>query len=365
MSTTTNIITPEVIRQAMGKFWAEVHKVLHGCDGTTQVINRILLGGGHANLVGRPGTGKSLMAEAMAAGIGGQASIFSFMADMMPSDIVGSEVFDPESGKMIAMLGYIDPSRHFVLGDEYNRAPEKTMSAFMEPMQTGRLRIGRTVHQMAEPFFMMGVKNPVETGGTYPTPEAMMDRFMGSTDIGYTTLEQMSRMASDTNLGNLNPIKAAGITKVLEPADLAAFQRFIREKVVLPKSVSDYIARLVAATRPPDEAGSTDEPWSGEWYLRCMPDEIKIGNRTCKPKEEAVILVGASNRGLLALSALSKAHAVMEGRTTVTDHDVKSVAVEGLAHRLTPNKQKTHKYPLHLMRLLVQALLERVPTVEK
>jgi MoxR-like ATPase len=187
MSTNVN---PALIRERMGKFWNEVHKPLKGCDGTTKVINRVMLAGGHPNLVGVPGTGKSLMAEAMAAALGGRASIFTFMADMMPSDIVGSEIYDPEKGEMIAALGFIDPANHFVLADEYNRAPEKTMSAFMEVMQAGRLRIGRKVEKMAEPFMMISVKNPVEQGGTYPTPEAMMDRFMGSTVIGYTTMSR-------------------------------------------------------------------------------------------------------------------------------------------------------------------------------
>jgi len=358
------IVTPADIQREMAMFWAEVHKVLHGCDGTTRVVNEILLGGGHANLEGVPGTGKSLMSEAMAAALGGLASIFSFMADMMPSDIVGSEIFDPESGKMVTMLGFIDPARHFVLGDEYNRAPEKTMSAFMEVMQTGRLRMGRKVEQMADPFFMIGVKNPVEQGGTYPTPEAVMDRFMGSTMIGYTTLKVMANIARDTNLGKFNPIKAAGITKVLEPARLAQFIEFVRA-LPISEPVSDYIARLVAATRPPDEEGATDEPWDGFWYNKCMPEEFTIGGKKCNPKKEGIVLVGASNRGLLALSALAKAHAVMDGRTIVTDHDVKSVAVQALAHRMTPNKQRTHKYPRHLMRVLVKQLLERVPTVEE
>lgn len=362
MSTTN--INPTVIRTAMDQFWTEVHKVLVGCHGTTRVLNRVMLGGGHGNLVGVPGTGKSLMAEAMAAATGGRASIFTFMADMMPSDIVGSEVFDPETGKMIVMTGYIDPANHFVLGDEYNRAPEKTMSAMLEAMQTGRLRQGRKVTQIADPFFMLCVKNPVEQGGTYPTPEAMLDRFMGSTVIGYTTFDQMVTIARNANLSNFDPIKAAGVQKVLEPADLAAFQKYVREQVEMPEPVAAYIARLVAATRPADEEGATDDPWDGRWYQRCMPDEIKIAGKTCKPKEENVILVGASNRGLLALSALSKANAVMNGRTVVTDQDVKTVAVEALAHRLTPNKQKTHKYPQHLMRVLVKALLDTVPVLD-
>jgi MoxR-like ATPase len=363
MSTTN--ITPAIIRDKMNRFWDEVHKVLKGCDGTTKVVNRIMLGGGHANLVGVPGTGKSLMAEAMAAGLGGRASIFSFTADMMPTDIVGSEIYDAETGKMITMTGFIDPDTHFVLGDEYNRAPEKTMSAFMEPLQTGRVRQGRVVKQMASPFFFIGVKNPVEQGGTYPTPEAMLDRFMGTTVIGYTTFDQMVKLAQDANLGRFNPIEAAKLQKALEPDELGDFIEFVRTQVELPDQVAAYIARIVSATRPPEDEAANDDPWKGELYTQYMPNEVKIGTRVCKVKEEGVILVGASNRGLLALAGLSKAHAVMNGRTVVTDHDVKSVAVEGLAHRLTPNKQRTHKYPQHLMRVLVKQLLENVPTIEK
>jgi MoxR-like ATPase len=322
-----------------------------------------MIGGGHANLVGVPGTGKSLLAEGMAAALGGQASLFSFTADMMPSDIIGSEIYDPTTNKMITMNGFINPDNHFVLGDEYNRAPEKTLSAFMEPLQTGRVRQGREVKQMADPFFFIGVKNPVEQGGTYPTPEAMMDRFTASSVIGYTTFEQMVRITQDTGLSRLNAIEAAGIQKVLEPEELSAYIEFVRTQVEMPHKVAEYIARLVSATRPADEEGATDEPWDGELYKRFMPSEIKIGGKVCRPVEEQVILVGSSNRGLLALSNLSRAHAVLDGRNVVTDADVKAVAVEALAHRLTPNKQRAHKYPQHLMRLIVKGLLDRVPTL--
>ena len=359
----TNNITPQVIKKGTERFWAEVHKALKGCDGTTRVINRCMIAGGHANLIGVPGTGKSLLAEGMAAALGGAASLFSFTADMMPTDIIGSEIYDPTTNQMVTLTGFIDPAKHFVLGDEYNRAPEKTMSAFMEPLQTGRVRQGRQVKQMADPFFFIGVKNPVEQGGTYPTPEAMLDRFMAATVIGYTTFDQMVLIALDTGLSRLNPIVAAGIQKVLEPAELAAYIEFVRTKVEMPRKVAEYIARIVAATRPGDEEGSTDEPWDGELYRKCMPPEIKISGKVCKPVEEQVVLVGSSNRGLLALSALSRAHAVLDGRDVVTDADVKAVAVEALAHRLTPNKQRTHKYGQHLMRLIVKGLLDRVPTL--
>ena len=359
----TKVINPQTIRESMGNFWGMVHRALVGCDGTTKVINLALLGGGHANLVGVPGTGKSLMAEAMAAALGGKANIFSFTADMMPSDIIGSEVFDPETQKMIAMLGYIDPDNHFTLADEYNRAPEKTMSAFMEPMQTGRLRIGRQVKQVKSPFFMIAVKNPVEQGGTYPTPEAMMDRFMATSVIGYTTFNQMVKMASSTNLVQFNPIEASKVEKALDPADLEEYRNFVRDNVVVPESVAAYIARLVAATRPADEEGSSDEPWLGEEYDKWMPSVVTVRGKECKVKDEGVILVGASNRAILALAALAKANAVMDGRVKVEDHDVKSVAVAALAHRITPNKQKTHKYPQSLMRIIVKNLLEKVPTV--
>lgn len=359
----TTALNSTVIRDKMTAFWGEVSKVLVGCHGSIEVINWALIARGHCLLEGVPGTGKTLLGLAMGRALNCKSNIFTLTADLMPGEVGGTEVYDPVNNKMTAMFGKIDPNNPFTLADEINRAPEKTLGALLEPMQNHVIRIGREMYPIREPFFVIGVRNPIEQGGTYKMPEAVLDRFAAMSVIGYTSFDQAVKLALMREQHYVDPLAAAGLKPVLEPEELVAFQDYCRDQVELPHSVAQYIARLVYATRPPEEDGATDDPFGGELYKRFMPEVVNVSaSRQCRIKDENVIMVGASNRAILWLTALARACAVMQGDNVVTDYHVKKVAISVLAHRLTPNEQKVHRYPRHLMRLIIKAMIEQVPT---
>lgn len=346
-------VNPERIANRMGMLKREISKSLRGCDGALEVVIRSMLAGGHAELLGVPGTGKSLLAKLLAKCLGMKASVFTFLPDMMPGDIVGTEIFNPVNRQMEPLPGKIDPESQIIVGDEYNRAPPKTVNAAIEVMQDGILHIGRQRISMNRPFFIL-VRNPIEQSGTYATPEAVLDRLAASATLNYPPFEEAVKLAADRNVIQQDPIKAAGIVEVLKAEEVHAYQDFVRDEVQMPEAVARYIARLVYATHPPEDKDVGDDGVDFSLYEKYMPDGYK---------NDKLIYVGDSNRGIIWLAALARANAVMAGRTVVIDQDVKDVAVSVLAHRLTLNDQKSHKYPRHVGRMIIRELLDRVDTI--
>ena len=296
-------LTEDVIKlqSRFNSLKAEVGKVLVGQD---DMLHRLLLGmlaGGHVLLEGVPGLAKTLVIKTLANAIDGTFSRIQFTPDMLPSDIVGTQIYNPREGTYTAKKGPV--FGNFVLADEINRAPAKVQSALLEAMQERQVTLGDQTFKLADPFLVLATQNPIEQEGTYPLPEAQVDRFLMLVKVGYPTREEersiIDRMVTRADTPKAEPVATLD--------DIRRARDVVRE-VYLDEKVKDYIVALVFATREPDKAGI---------------------------KEFAqYIEYGASPRASLALAQASRAHAFLRGRGYVTPEDVKAIGLDVLRHRL-------------------------------
>jgi len=279
----------------------EIGKVLVGQEG---MVSRLLIGlltGGHVLLEGVPGLAKTLTVRCLADAIDTGFSRIQFTPDMLPADVIGTEIFNPREATYSVKKGPI--FSNLVLADEINRAPAKVQAALLEAMQEKQGTIGGKTFPLEEPFLVLATQNPIEQEGTYPLPEAQVDRFLMKVRVGYPSKDEerkvLDRMASG------QPIPA--VRKVATPERILEARRTV-EQVFVDDKVRDYIVDLVQATRDPRAAG--------------------IGSL------EGMIEIGASPRASISWMKAAKAHAFLQGRTYVTPHDVKSIAGDILRHRV-------------------------------
>jgi MoxR-like ATPase len=279
----------------------EVGKLLVGQDEMVRGLLVGLLTGGHVLLEGLPGLAKTLTVRALARAIHTGFSRIQFTPDMLPADVIGTQIFDQRDGSFSVKQGPI--FSNLVLADEINRAPAKVQAALLEAMQERQVTIGGERFEMPEPFLVLATQNPIEQEGTYPLPEAQVDRFMLKVVIGYPSPDEerriLDRMASGRPLPDVTPVAHA--SDVLE-ARRGVEQLFVDEKA------RDYIVDLVQATRDPGAAGV---------------DELR-----------GLIEHGASPRASIALMKAAKAHAFLQGRGYVTPFDIQSMAPSVLRHRV-------------------------------
>ena len=280
---------------------AEVGKVLVGQD---EMLHRLILGllaGGHVLLEGVPGLAKTLVIKTLAESLDGTFSRIQFTPDMLPGDIVGTQIYNPKEGSYTARKGPV--FGNLILADEINRAPAKVQSALLEAMQERQVTLGDQTFKLAEPFLVLATQNPIEQEGTYPLPEAQLDRFMMKIKVGYPTREEevkiVDRMAGSAS--EPSATKVMGLDEVLAARDLCR-QIFVDDKV------KRYAVDVVAATRDPKAAGVA--------ALAPLIDN------------------GASVRGSISLIKVAKAHALLAGRNYISPHDVKIVAHDVLRHRV-------------------------------
>ncbi|HEU4642659.1 MAG TPA: MoxR family ATPase [Gemmatimonadaceae bacterium] len=271
--------------------------------GQEYMVERLLIGllaGGHVLLEGVPGLAKTLTVKTLAETIHTSFQRIQFTPDLLPADVVGTQIFDQASGQFRAKKGPI--FANIILADEINRAPAKVQSALLEAMQEKQVTIGGTTYKLEEPFLVLATQNPIEQEGTYPLPEAQVDRFMLKLRVGYPTRaeekEIMRRMAG----GQPIPVE-----QVATPQQIMDARRRIAELYVDDR-VMDYIVDIVHATRAPGEAGLDD----------LAP----------------LIEYGASPRATIFLAQGSRAHAFLRGRNFVTPDDVKAIAPDVLRHRV-------------------------------
>jgi MoxR-like ATPase len=280
---------------------AETGKVV---VGQRYMVERALIGlltGGHVLLEGVPGLAKTLAVKTIADAVDCAFSRIQFTPDLLPADVIGTQVWDPRTQTFSAKRGPV--FANVVLADEVNRAPAKVQSALLEAMQERQVTLGGETFPLPDPFIVLATQNPIEQEGTYPLPEAQVDRFMLKVKVGYPTREE-ERLIMDRH-GAASPPRAA---KVVGPADLAAARATVH-KVYVDDRVKDYVVSVVLATRDPKGHGLEDLAGLVEW--------------------------GASPRATIFLGAAARAHAFLRRRAYATPEDVKAVAYDVLRHRIT------------------------------
>ncbi len=280
---------------------SEVGKVVVGQEAMVARLVMGLLTGGHVLLEGVPGLAKTLAVRSLARAIDTGFSRIQFTPDMLPADVIGTEIFNPREGTYSVKRGPI--FSNLVLADEINRAPAKVQSALLEAMQERQVTIGDATYRFDEPFLVLATQNPIEQEGTYPLPEAQVDRFMLKVKVGYPTKDEERRIIDRMASGQAEP----EVRVVTHPAQLLAARRAV-DQIFVDDKVKGYVVDLVHATRDPKEAGVAEL--------------------------EGMIEIGASPRASIYLTKAAKAHAFLQGRGYVTPHDVKNVALDVLRHRV-------------------------------
>lgn len=282
------------------KLLDQMHRVIVGQD---ELLHRMLIGllaNGHLLIEGVPGLAKTTAVSCLARGINTGFQRLQFTPDLLPADLIGTLIYRPTDGEFIVQKGPI--FSNIILADEINRAPAKVQSALLEAMQERQVTIGKETHKLDEPFMVLATQNPIEQEGTYPLPEAQVDRFIMKLLVDYPTKLQeraiLDRMACTS--------PSIEIESVMSPADILNARKVV-DTIYMDNKIKDYIVDLTIATRDPKAYNIPIADW---------------------------ILYGASPRATLALTLCSKASAFLAGRGYVTPQDVKTIAPDVMRHRI-------------------------------
>jgi MoxR-like ATPase len=303
MSTETQIQT---FRDSYAALRAEIGKVMVGHEGIVEGTLIALFAGGHVLLEGVPGLGKTLLVRTLSEVLDLSFSRIQFTPDLMPADILGTNiVMEVPGGRREFQFQRGPIFAHLVLADEINRATPKTQSALLEAMQEHQVTAGGELRRLNEPFFVMATQNPIDQEGTYPLPEAQLDRFFFKILVGYPSAEELSEVLTRTTTG-----AKAQVEKVLNRESLIELMTLVRE-VPVASHVKDYAVRLVLATHPRTE--------------------------TAAPIATQYLRFGSSPRGGQTLMLAGKVRALIQGRFNVSFDDIEAVAAPALRHRLIPN----------------------------
>ncbi|MCK6483859.1 MAG: MoxR family ATPase [Phycisphaerae bacterium] len=303
----------------------EMQRIIVGQENLLHKMMVGLLANGHMLIEGVPGLAKTTAVSCLAAGINTGFQRIQFTPDLLPADLIGTLVYRPVDGQFIVKKGPI--FSHLILADEINRAPAKVQSALLEAMQERQVTIGEETFRLEEPFLVMATQNPIEQEGTYPLPEAQVDRFMLKLTVTYPTKAQereiLDRMSHTTPPGKLSP--------VMNPADILAARKVVDE-IYMDDKIKDYVVDLVTATRDP---------------------------KAYRVPVEGLIQYGVSPRATIYLTLGAKACAFLAGRGYVVPQDVKDIAPEVLRHRVIISyeaeaEEKTSDD-------IVRAILDHVP----
>jgi len=301
----------EKFRATFQKLKAEVGKIVVGHESVVEGVLIALFAGGNVLLEGVPGLGKTLLVRTLGQSLSLPFSRIQFTPDLMPADVIGTNIVteDPQTGKRRFEFQRGPIFAQLVLADEINRATPKTQSALLEAMQERSVTAAGTTYKLDQPFIVLATQNPIEQEGTYPLPEAQMDRFIFKIVVGYSGLTDLMTIL-DRTTGQSTP----DASKVLDGPAILELQKLVRGAIVAPH-VKEYVARLVLATHPGGEmaAGGANGPTNK--YVRC----------------------GASPRAAQALMLGGKVKALVEGRYHVGFNDIKSIATMCLRHRLILN----------------------------
>ena len=286
-------------REALEGALFEIKRVIIGQDAMLERVMVALLSGGHVLLEGVPGLAKTLTIKTLASVVGGSFSRIQFTPDLVPSDLVGTRIYRPDTGELDTELGPV--FANFLLADEINRAPAKVQSALLEVMQEQQVTIGGNSHVVPLPFLVLATQNPIESEGTYPLPEAQLDRFLMKILVDYPAPGDEAAVVDRS----LDPV--THVAERLTVADLLRFRQAAAE-VIVDREVVDYAVALADATRRPGRYGLTEV--------------------------EALVSYGASPRGPIGLVHAARSLALLRGRRHVLASDVRDLAPEVLRHRL-------------------------------
>jgi len=296
----------EQFRQRYSAVKEQIGRVIVGHDDIVHGVLTSMFIGGHCLLEGVPGLGKTLLVRTLAETLNLHFNRIQFTPDLMPSDILGTNIItENEAGRRVFQFQKGPIFTQICLADEINRATPKTQSALLETMQEGTVTVAGTRYELEKPFFVMATQNPIEQEGTYPLPEAQLDRFLFKLVVGYSSREELATIVDRTTKGvNIKP------EKVMDGSEIKQWQKLIRD-VILASHVQDYIVRLVLSTHP---EGPFALPITNQ-YLRW----------------------GASPRAAQTLALAAKVRALLEGRYNVSFEDVRRVFLPALRHRVILN----------------------------
>ncbi|HTT44538.1 MAG TPA: MoxR family ATPase [Thermoplasmata archaeon] len=286
-------MNPTEARALADRIRGAVRTAVVGRDLALEQVLTALVADGHLLIEDLPGLGKTLLAKSFATALGLEFQRVQFTADLLPHDITGGEVLDPEKGGFAFRKGPL--FTNVLLADEINRAPPKVQSSLLEAMQEYQVTSERSTYPLPRPFLVVATENPLELEGTYPLPEAQVDRFLVRLQVGYPTPEEERTILERRRARKVENVE---VPRAAEASTFLGLQRAV-EEITLDPSLTDYIVALVRATR-----------------------------------EDVRAEVGASPRGSLALQKLSRARALLEGRDFVVPDDIKAFAIPALAHRL-------------------------------
>ncbi len=306
----------------------QIGRVIVGHDDIVHGVLTCMFVGGHCLLEGVPGLGKTLLVRTLSKTLDLHFSRIQFTPDLMPSDILGTNmVMETPEGRRVFEFQQGPIFTQILLADEINRATPKTQSAMLETMQEGSVSIGGKVYQLTRPFFVLATQNPIEQEGTYPLPEAQLDRFMFKLQVGYSTREELSTIIDRTTRGEVIEPE-----KVMDGPEILKWQGLVRE-VILAPHVRDYAVRLTLATHP--------------------------GGPFAVPITNQYIRWGSSPRGAQTLALAAKVRALLEGRYNVSFEDVRRVYLPAMRHRVLLNFEAQAE-GVESDKVLLE-LLERVP----
>jgi MoxR-like ATPase len=294
-------------RNAVEKLKSEIQKVVVGQNTTIDHLLISLLSRGHCILVGVPGLAKTLLIKTLAQTMSLEFNRIQFTPDLMPSDITGTEIIEEnlETGHKQFKFVKGPVFANIVLADEINRTPPKTQAALLEAMQEFRVTAGGTTYELDKPFFVLATQNPIEQEGTYPLPEAQLDRFMFSLRLDYPSFEEEMQIVKQTTTNF-----EAEINQVLDNEEILRFQKLTRE-VAVPESVINFAVKLVTMSRPKSDLA---------------PDFVK-----------EYMSWGAGPRASQNIILAGKTRALTEGRYNVTDEDIRALAIPVMRHRIVNN----------------------------
>jgi MoxR-like ATPase len=315
-------------RKTYGLVHREISKVIVGHSDIIHGVLTCLFVGGHALLEGVPGLGKTLLIRTLSQVLDLQFNRIQFTPDLMPSDIIGTNIInETPDGQRVFSFQPGPIFAQIVLADEINRATPKTQSALLEAMQEHSVTVSGTIHRLQEPFFVMATQNPLEQEGTYPLPEAQLDRFFFKLLLNYSGRDELATILERTTTGHTPQVE-----KMMDGQKIVEFQQLVRE-VLVAKPVQDYAIRLVLATHPEGAfaAGDTNR------FIRC----------------------GSSPRGAQAIILAAKVRALLKGQYNVSFEDIREVYLPALRHRMLLNfEAQAENIPADSV---LQSILKEVP----